>query len=254
MNADAVDLNAMWVMDAECLAKMADLLGLPGDSRRLRAEIERTNKLINAILWNEDLGIYCHRLWDDRGKPGKFLTRLTPMNFYPLICGAPDEARARRMIRTLTNDRMFWGNWPVPTLPYSDPDWSKQDYWKGHTWPPTNYLIFQGVKRYCTPRQQYELAVRSVKMFMQNWTAHGTCNETYNSTDGSGDRFPHYSWGALMCQIGIEALIDANPFGPPSVRPGAEFWGDFTMKGIPSGGKLYRVSSKAGIVSVEASG
>lgn len=108
MTADAVDLNSLWSLDAETLSKMAAVLNRPEDARRLRAEHLEMNRLINETLWNEELGLYCTRLWSVNGKPGKFLTRITPMNFYPLICGAPDAKRAARVMETLTNPRKFW--------------------------------------------------------------------------------------------------------------------------------------------------
>ena len=116
MNVDAVDLNSLWSMDAEYLANMADALGLTDDARQLRSEQAQINHLMNQILWNEELGVYCHRRWNKDGSLGAFLTRLTPMNFYPLICGAPDDRRAKRMLDVLTDTKQFWGRWILPTL------------------------------------------------------------------------------------------------------------------------------------------
>jgi len=124
---------------------------------------------INDKLWNEELGVYCSRYWM-RWKAGAFLTRLTPMNFYPLMPAFPiHPGRAR----TQTHDRpkKFWGQWVLPTLPYDDPLWSTQDYWKGKVWAPVNYLVFQGLKRYASPELQAEFARKSVDIFMRNWTA-----------------------------------------------------------------------------------
>jgi putative isomerase len=250
MNVDAVDLNALWAMDAECLAKMAEVLGLSADAKRLLHDRDRTNRLMNELLWNEELGVYCHRLWDHDGSRGRLLARLTPMNFYPLISGAPDQSRAKRMLSVLTDPKQFWGSWPIPTLPYNDPEWVRQDYWRGHTWPPVNYLVFQGLKRYASLNEQLYFAKRSVELFMKNWYSTGTCNETYNSSDGKGDRYPHYTWGALLCQIGLEALLNIDPSGPPVPSAVARLWGDFEIRNIPSGGKLYRVTSRGSSIAI----
>jgi putative isomerase len=241
MNADAVDLNSLWSMDAEYLARMADELGKHGDATRLRAEHVAMNQRINDLLWNEELGVYCSRLWGEAGAPGKFLVRLTPMNFYPLICGAPDEARASRLLKTLTDSKKFWGEWPVPTLAYDDPDWSKQDYWKGHTWAPVNYLIWQGIRRYGAPEQKLQLAERSVRLFMANWTERGTCNEAYMSSTGMGDRYPHYTWGALLCQIGLEYIYDATANGQPIHFEGQHMLPHMELRNVPSGGRFFRI-------------
>jgi glycogen debranching enzyme len=251
MNVNAVDLNSLWSMDAEYLAHIADALGLADDTRQLRAKQARVNRLMNEILWNEDLGVYCHRLWNKDGSPAAFETRLTPMNFYPLICGAPDERRAKRMLGVLTDPNKFWGRWIIPTLSYDDPDWHYQGYWKGNAWPPANYLVWLGLKRYGTPQQKGRLAHRSVEMFMQNWTSKGICGENFKSTDGTCNGFPHYTWGALLCLIGLEALIDIGSDGRPVAETGFEVPGNIQLRNIPAGGRLYRVSSDLGKIKIE---
>jgi len=239
MNADAVDLNALYSMDAEYLARMAEAIGLKADAERFRLEHEAMNKRINDNLWNEDLGMYCSRLWGRDGQLGKFLSRLTPMNFYPLICGAPDRERAQRVLQVLTDPKKFWGQWRLPTLAYDDPDWKRQHYWRGKVWAPVNYLIFQGLQRYATPQQRNDFARSSVELFMRNWTAKGVCGENYLSTDGSQSSDPNYTWGSLLCLIGVEAMLAQAEDGKIVTAPG---WvGDWTLRNIPLGGKLYQV-------------
>ena len=250
MNADAVDLNSLWSMDAEYLARIAGELGQLDDEKRLRTEHATMNKRINDLLWNDEQGIYCSRLWEENGAPGKFLTRLTPMNFYPLICGAPDEIRASRLMKTLTDPKKFWGDWLVPTLAYDDPEWTKQDYWKGHTWAPVNYLIWQGVRRYGTDEQKLQLAERSVRLFMTNWVERGTCNEAYMSSTGIGDRYPHYTWGALLCQMGLEYVYDATTDGQPRHFEGQPKIPRMELRNMPSGGKLFRIICDGAMITI----
>jgi len=173
------------------------------------------------------------------------------MNFYPLLCGAPDANRARRVLQTLTDPKKFWGPWLVPTLPYDDPEYATQEYWKGHVWGPVNYLVWLGLRRYGTPRQQAEFARRSVNLFMRNWTTCGTCNENYRSTDGTGDDHPHYTWGALLCQIGIEALYDIDAGGQPIGLQNEMLTENLELRNVPAGGKLYTISSIDGKVTVK---
>jgi putative isomerase len=93
MNVDAVDLNSLWAMDAEYLVNIATALGKTADAARFQADHDKMATLIDDQLWNDSLGIYCSRPWEPvNGEV--FLTRLTPMNFYPLIAGVPDATRA----------------------------------------------------------------------------------------------------------------------------------------------------------------
>ncbi|HWD39905.1 MAG TPA: trehalase family glycosidase [Fimbriimonas sp.] len=213
LNAYAVDLNSLWAMDAEYLAHIANAIGHKQDAKDLQAERDRTLKLINDKLWNPTLGIYCSRLWD-----GTFLTRLTPMNFYPMIAGAPDAAKAKSMLAILFDPKKFWGDFILPTLSRDDPDFAKQDYWKGKVWAPVNYLVFQGLLKYASTDQLNEFADKSVKLFMKNWTANGVCGENYLSTTGAQSSDAHYTWGALLCLIGLENACVQNPDGTVRVN------------------------------------
>jgi hypothetical protein len=244
MNAYAVDLNALWAMDAEYLALIAGALGQKKDAAMFRSEQKEMNQRINDILWNEKLGMYCSRLWVDDGKPGAFLTRFTPMNFYPLICGAPDADRAAQVMKVLKDPARFWGKWKLPTLAYNDPLWPSQVYWRGDVWAPVNYLVFQGVKRYASPEEQQELARAGVELFMRNWNQRGVCGENFLSSNGEQSSDSHYTWGALLCLIGVESIVDMSNDG--QIIAGKRLPVDLELRNIPLGGKLYHVTVKDG--------
>jgi hypothetical protein len=241
MNAYAVDLCSLWAMDAHYLALIADAIGKPDDAKAYRQEESDMNARINAKLWNEKLGIYCSRFWDkDDGTPGDFLTRLTPANFYPLISGAPDSARAQRVLAVMTDPTQFWGEWILPTVSRRDPLFLGQTYWHGTIWGPVNYLVFQGVKRYASPDVEAAYAQKSVHLFMDNWLADGFCGENFMSIDGSVGGNHNYTWGALLNLIGVESVVDIDDNGQVKKGPGYNEPVEFTN--LPVDGKLYGAS------------
>jgi glycogen debranching enzyme len=248
-NIYPVDLNSLWATDAENLAKIADVIGNEADAERLRGEHDRMVKEMNNRLWNESLGLYCSRFWDDNpdGTP-HFQPLITPMNFYPLICGAPDKARAARMLDYFHRPTKFWGPYPVPTLAYDDPNWKKQEYWHGHVWAPVNYLLWQGLVQYDDDAHLADYVEKSVKLFMHGWNDKGICSENYRSDNGEPDDDPHYTWGALLPLIGVEALVDIGPDLKPVPRQTA-LTENLTLRRIPIGGVLYRIDCQAGKVS-----
>ncbi|MCX6345408.1 MAG: trehalase family glycosidase [Armatimonadetes bacterium] len=252
MMADAVDLNALWSTDAENLALIADALGKKVDAKRFRDEHAAMNKRINDLLWNDDLGIYCSRKWNEDGRMGEFLTRLTPMNFYPLMCGAAQGERVTRTLQWLDREDKFKGEWILPTVAFDDPVWHGQNYWRGHVWPPANYLVWQGVMRCAPAALRAEFARKSVLLFMRNWNTKRQCGENYRSDTGDTGNHPHYTWGALLPLIGVEALVGtAKDFTPlPCANTGlAE---RLVLRNIPFGGKLYSIEARNGKVTVEA--
>ena len=117
MDAYSIDLSSMWSMDAHYLALIAGFLGHRGDAVRFHREHAEMNRRIDDRLWNSEIGCYCSRFWNDIGfHQGGFLTRLTPMNFYPLAAGVPDRERAKRVLQVLMDPGKFWGN--ISCLPW----------------------------------------------------------------------------------------------------------------------------------------
>lgn len=246
MNVYAVDLNALWAADAQYLALIAAALGENKDAGMYRRQAVEMNRRINAKLWNEELGIYCSRFWDnDDGTPGAFLARLTPANFYPLISGAPSAAQAKRVLAIMTDPTQFWGEWILPTVSRKDPFFFQQVYWHGTIWGPVNYLVFQGLKRYAPPALQAEFAQKSVHLFMNNWLGAGMCGENFLSLNGRVGGHPNYTWGALLALIGVESVVDIGDDGQPRSGPG--FNEPVTFYNLPVQGKPLHVTLTYGI-------
>jgi glycogen debranching enzyme len=183
---------------------------------------------------------------------GAFLTRLTPMNFYPLSSGAPDADRAKRVLSVLTDPTKFWGQYLLPTLAYDDPDWHIQEYWRGDIWGPTNYITWVGIKKYASPGQIAEFADRSVELFMREWLAHGVCSENYLSTDGTHNHDPHYTWGALLDLIGLESIVDVDDSG--QIVLNGTMNKNITLSHIPLLGKYYDVKVTPGLAVLTLEG
>ncbi len=265
MNTDAVDLNSLWAMDADYLSKLAGILGLEEDRKRFEKEFGEMNKRINEVLWNEDLGLYCSRLWpevyeetgnmsDTEGgrekKYGKFLERITLMNFYPLICGAPDNERAESVMKYLYKTDKFWGEYILPTVAYDDPVWPQQEYWRGQIWPSANYLIWQGLLKYADERHKADFVRKNIDLFMKNWTNNRNCCENYTSSQGTCEDDPNYLWGALLCRIALESLVGTNGYGEPYARQNTGFSENLLIKHIPYGGKMYTISVNSGDIRI----
>jgi hypothetical protein len=208
MELDDVGLNSLYALDAECLAKIAALLGNEDDNRRFVAEYDRVKSLVRRLLWNEQDGIFENRYWD-----GRFSQRLSPTNFYPLLAGIATIEQAKRMVREhLLNSGEFWGKYVIPTISRNDPAFQDQYYWRGDIWGPTNYLVYQGINRYGEDEVALEFAEKSYDLFMEDWQAHQRTNEQYYAWGGSAGGDVHYTWGALLCLIGMEQFIDENPW------------------------------------------
>jgi neutral trehalase len=207
LDLESVDLNALLTLDHECLAAIADVLGAAESATLHRARAEALKARMNEWLWDEGSGLYLDRFWDGRRSP-----RLVASHFYPLLAGVPDQARAERMLATLTDPARFWGRFVLPTVSRDDPAFADQQYWRGTIWPPTNYLVGQGLRRYGFEDAASALAVRSVDLFLAGFRELQLCRENYDSRTGEGGGQRHQSWGPLFALLGIEEFADVTPW------------------------------------------
>lgn len=207
IDMDDVGLNSLYALDAECLARIAEILGKEDDRRIFEADYARMRESIQK-LWNEKDGMYENRYWD-----GLFSSRLSPTNFYPLIAGVATSDQAKKMIeRHLLNSDEFWGKYVIPTIARNDPSFADQYYWRGNIWGPTNYLVYEGLNRYRQDKTALEFAEKSYELFQSDWQQIQHSDENYSPSGGSSGGDPHYTWGALLCLIPLEQFIDVTPW------------------------------------------
>jgi putative isomerase len=199
-----VGLMSMYIADCDALAKIADALQKPEDARELRERSARYGQKL-ATLWSDDKGIFLNKDLHT----GKFSTRLSPTNFYPMLAHVATPAQAREMVeKHLLNPKEFWGEWVIPSIARDDPAFHDQNYWRGRIWGPMNYLVYLGLSNYSglnnydDAATRREFAQKSFNLFVKEWTEKGHVHENYNAIQGTGDdvtssdRF--YHWGALL--------------------------------------------------------
>ena len=208
MNLLDVGLNSLYTLDAECLAKIAVILGHDDDAKKLGAEYEHMRQLIREKLWNEKDGTYENRFWN-----GQFSKHLSPTNFYPMFAGIATPEQAKRMVdEHLLNPKEFWGTYVAPTIARNDPAFPDQFYWRGDIWGPTNYMLYEAINRYGFDKVALEYARKNYDLFMDDWKTNQHDNEQYHAWGGNAGGDTHYTWGALLCLVGLEQYIDKNPW------------------------------------------
>ena len=207
MSMNCVDLNSLYTLDAWCLSQIAWVLNKKVDYELYMAEYEQMKALINEHLWNEREGMYFDRHWDRN-----FSTRMAASNFFPLIARIPNQEQAQRMLRHLLDEDEFWGDYVLPTISRRDPAFKDQNYWRGKVWPPTNYLIYHGLKAYNFDAIASELAKKSAELFLRSWDNFQLCPENYDARTGEagGQRFQ--SWGPLLALMAVEEYLDFTPW------------------------------------------
>jgi len=205
LKMNCIDLSALYALDAEMLMTMAQILGKTGDAEVFKREYEEIKARVNRVLWNENF--YFDRYWD-----GRFSTQQAASNFYPLLAGLASADQAQAILKQLLDKQKFNGQYVIPTISRDHPAFKDQQYWRGTIWPPTNYLVYQGLKRYRFDEAAAELARKSAALFLESWNTHALCRENYHSVTGEGGGQRYQSWGPLFALILLEDFIDISPF------------------------------------------
>jgi putative isomerase len=217
-----VGLNSLYVADCESLAEIAQILGRTVEARELKERAEMIRIQIKT-LWSEEDGIFLNRRTDT----DEFVKKYSPTLFYALMAGAATPQQAERMVNEyFYNPEHFWGEYIMPSISRSDPEFHKQRYWKGAIWAPMNFLTYLSFRNYPNLAQaQQDLSDKSLEIFVKEWNRMNYISENYSAFDGTGDdprikSHPFYSWGALMGVISFihegympkteESLIKTN--------------------------------------------
>ncbi len=153
---EGVDLASYLVRELRAMAVIATHLGMKEDVAAFNAHVaDAVCKLINDTFWDETDGIY----YDRNEKKNALVKVKSATNFMPLFAGAATPERAKRMVNErLLNEKEFWLAYPVASYAKTEPDGyqgthklpngSHECNWRGSTWAPTNYMIFQGLQAY----------------------------------------------------------------------------------------------------------
>jgi hypothetical protein len=206
-----VGLTGLYIMDCEALADLSDLTGR-NEAVELRTRAEKS-KLGLEEMWDEEFGLYCNK----RNDTGAFSHRISATNFYALFSDKVCSKRVERMIKEhFYNVNELYGEYIIPMIARNDPAYKEQNYWRGRIWAPTNFLAYLALRRAGLKEPCKDLAEKSLKLIMKEWTEKGHVHENFNGNTGEGcdvrnsDKF--YHWGGLLSYI---ALMEAGYIDGP---------------------------------------
>ncbi|MBI3647503.1 MAG: hypothetical protein HY240_01885 [Actinobacteria bacterium] len=206
-----VGLNALLVHEAELLARIAEGLGLPDEGAELRNGAAAHAERIRGVLWDEERGVFANRRWD-----GEFVRSLSPMSFAPMFAGVATQAQADRLVlEWLRDPNRFGGDHLVAGTPHEDPASLDNEYWRGRVWPPLNYVVYRGLRRYGYDEDAARVAAAGDAMFLRSWQESRRSYENFNQRTGEGgdspDAEPFYTWGTLLPMLAEADLLDLDP-------------------------------------------
>jgi len=217
---EGVDLASYLVRELRAMSVIAAHLNLKADERAFNTHADQLVKLMNDIFWDERDGMY----YDRNEKTGNLVKVKAATCFMPLFARAATPERAKRMIREhLLNPNEFWLAYPVASYAKTEPDYyqaplQKECNWRGPTWAPTNYMIFQGLMHYGYTAEAKQLAARLFDMAVLK---NPVLREYYNAETGEGIGQTRF-WGftalyyvmPLECRLKYDASSLESEFHP----------------------------------------
>ncbi|MEM6332286.1 MAG: trehalase family glycosidase [Planctomycetota bacterium] len=207
---EGVDLNVYLAREFDAFANLLTTLDRADPAAAYRALAKERRDAINQHLWDDEAGFY----FDRHEQDDKLRRVFTVAGFLPLWDGIATQAQAKRLIdEHLTNPDAFWLSYPVATWSKLEPDYyqMRRDHecnWRGPCWVPTNYMVFQGLRRYGRTQLAEDLAYRTAEMALRE----ATTREFYNAETGVGQGLsPFWGWSALAYVMPLEFETNSDP-------------------------------------------
>ena len=197
--------NSIWEEANEALAALLHTYGNQEEASIYQRWAEETRKALTNT-WSEEHNQYC----DIDVTQGRHQAIVAPTNaiFMPLYAGAVTDAQLDILLQRLSNTDEFCTEYPVPSTAINSRYCDKERYWRGPTWPITNFFIIEGLKRYKARHKNVDqlanfFTQKTVQMIRENgfWEYFDpTPLETENHANGMG--FSSFSWtAAILIQL-----------------------------------------------------
>ncbi|MEU0936815.1 MULTISPECIES: MGH1-like glycoside hydrolase domain-containing protein [unclassified Embleya] len=185
--AEPPDLNAYLALQFDVLGDIAQELGRTEEAATWRERAAAHTELLVS------------RRWDGKRfttvSAGRTVPVRTPLELLPLLTGRLPREIADRLVEDLRSPS-FWGERPVPTVAFDDPNFDPEAMWRGPVWLNVNYLLIEGLRRSGYPDVADELTERTVRMVAEG----GGLYEYWNPLTGgrAGRATTGFGWSSAL--------------------------------------------------------
>jgi glycogen debranching enzyme len=197
--------NSIWERANEALAALLHTCGNREKAMIYQRWAEQTQKALTNT-WNEEYSQYC----DIDVTQGRHQAIAAPTNaiFMPLYAGAVTDTQLAILLQRLSNTDEFCTAYPVPSTALHSRSFDKERYWRGPTWPITNFFIIEGLQRYTARQKNVDrLANFIMQKTIQMVSDNGFWEYFDPLDDGKDDHakgmgFSSFSWtAAILIQL-----------------------------------------------------
>ncbi len=211
-NFEGPDINAMLVMEAKSLSKMAESLEYKNEAREFTKEARLRTTLLNDKLWDPETSFFYNidREDDDFTFETEDDLKIKEITgFLPFWAGCISQQRADSLVNSLFNKNEFWRKYGVPTLSADHPYYNPIGYWNGPVWVQWNYLLFRGLLDYGYDKEAKLLAEKVLDNIAYHLKKDHTFWEFYSADDLQAGWNHTYIWTGIAARM----LIDLEEQG-----------------------------------------
>lgn len=208
---EGVDLNAFLVRECKAFAKIAALKGKEEDEEAFLAHAQAVADAMQRFMWNEEDGIF----YDVNAHTGEQIKVKHLGAFAAMWAGVATCEQASRMVSEhLLNPAEFYRGFLFPALAASEPGYSEAYLpgdlgcsWRAQTWIPTNYYVFQSLRKY----GYFDLASHLASETYRHVKKIGD-REYYNTESDTGAGLdPFWGWSLLAYFMPLEDELGYDP-------------------------------------------
>lgn len=197
--------NSIWQRANEALAALLRSCGKQEDANTYQQWAEETRGALTNT-WDQAQKQYC----DLDVTQGNHQPIAVPTNamFMPLYAGAVTDQQLDILLHRLSRADEFSTVYPVPSTAINCRYFDKDRYWRGPTWPITNFFIIEGLKQYRTRHKNVDqranlLTARTIQMIKDNgfWEYFDPIDDGTKAHE-KGMGFSSFSWtAAILIQL-----------------------------------------------------
>lgn len=208
---EGIDLNSFLCREIKAYGKLCRHLHLDREAAESEKWFEQRKNAILSQCWNEEDGMF----YDVDARTGRQMNVKSVAAFAPFWAGIASREQAERAFKEhLLNPDEFWRKWPVPAYAAGWSGYEKMFMpgdlgccWRCNTWIPTNYYVFQGLRRYGFDKEAKFLADKTYELVDKEGF-----REYYGTEEGVGCGLdPFWGWSLLAVFMPQEYETGCDP-------------------------------------------
>lgn len=193
--------NSLWCISNEALSELCKEVGQLEEAKLYKKLALQTRQALKES-WSEKDDLFLdYNVSQGKNEP---IVENSIATFLPLLAKAASQKQYLSLFKRLTDPSQYWTAWPIPTVSLTNPKFESARYWRGPTWPITNFFILTGLQHYQDDPEHEGFWGILVRKTMQMITQYGFCEyfvpteEDIKRLGRGGLGFTSLSWTAAL--------------------------------------------------------